>query len=318
MAIATRSDRATVTMPSDRELVITRVFDAPRALVWEALTKPEHVRRWYGPRRLTLAVCEMDLRVGGHWRYVMCEPDGSGEYAFSGVYRAIEPPERLESTEVYEGMPGTDYLATVTLEEHAGQTTLRTHLLYQAPEHRDGHVASGMEAGMNETYDRLAELLPALAAGSTADREIVQERMLDAPRELVFKAWTDPRQIGRWWGPNGFTTTISQMDVRPGGVWRFVMHGPDGTDYQNRVVYQEIAPPERLVYLHGGGEDEGDEEQFHVTVTFADRGGRTHLTQRTVFATTAARDAKVAFGAVELGQQTLGRLAEYLASQNPK
>ena len=87
------------------------------------------------------------------------------------------------------------------------------------------------------------------------DREIVLSRLIDAPQELVFDAWTDPEQVGQWWGPSGFTTTTHKMEVKPGGVWRFVMHGPDGRDYQNKITYLEIVPPERLVYRHGGDED---------------------------------------------------------------
>jgi uncharacterized protein YndB with AHSA1/START domain len=159
---ATSSPATTVTLPSDRELVITRTFEAPRRLVFEALTRPEHVRRWYGPRRLSLTVCEIDLRPGGAWRYVMRDPDSGAEFGFSGVYREVTPPERLVSTECYEAMPGHDYLVTVTLDEHDGKTTLRSHLLYQSVEDRDGHLQSGMEAGVRETYDRLAELLAEL------------------------------------------------------------------------------------------------------------------------------------------------------------
>ncbi|HLZ25686.1 MAG TPA: SRPBCC family protein [Chloroflexota bacterium] len=161
MMTNTTSD-TTVTLPSDRELVITRTFDAPRALVFEAMTRPEHVRHWYGPRRFTLVLCEIDLRVGGAWRYVLRDPSGA-EYGFSGVYREIVPPERLVSTEGFEGMPGHEYLATLTLDEHDGKTTLTNTLLYQSVEDRDGHLQSGMEPGMRETLDRLAELLATLA-----------------------------------------------------------------------------------------------------------------------------------------------------------
>lgn len=120
--------------------------------------------------------------------------------------------------------------------------------------------------------------------------------------------WIDPKHIAHWWGPNGFTITIHEMDVRPGGVWRFVMHGPDGRDYQNKIVYVEIVKPERLVYDHVSG------PTFHVTVTFAEQGDKTEVTVRMLFDTAAQRD-KVAkeFGAVEGLRQTLGRLAEYLA-----
>ena len=150
------------------------------------------------------------------------------------------------------------------------------------------------------------------SAMATSDREIVITRVFDAPRELVFEAWTDPAHVIQWWGPRGFTTTIHEMDVRPGGVWRFVMHGPDGTDYDNKVVFVEVVKPERLVYNHGAG-DESDLQQFHVTVTFDEDGDKTRLTLRLVFGTPADRDNAVESGALEGGNQTLERLAEHLA-----
>ena len=146
---------------------------------------------------------------------------------------------------------------------------------------------------------------------STSDREIVTTRVFDAPRELVFKAWLDPEHIPQWWGPNGFTTTTHEMDARPGGVWRFVMHGPDGVDYDNKIVYLEIVEPERLVYMHG---DEVEADQFQTTVTFEEQTGKTRLTMRALFPSAAQRDYVVReFGAVEGGQQTLDRLGAYLA-----
>jgi uncharacterized protein YndB with AHSA1/START domain len=127
----------------------------------------------------------------------------------------------------------------------------------------------------------------------------------------VFDAWTDPKQVVKWWGPRGFTTTIHEMDVRPGGVWRFVMHGPDGTDYDNRVVFIEVVKPERLVYNHGP-EGKGDVKEFHVTVTFNEENGGTRLTLRMAAESAAERDRMVEFGALEGGNQTLERLAEHL------
>jgi uncharacterized protein YndB with AHSA1/START domain len=149
---------------------------------------------------------------------------------------------------------------------------------------------------------------------STADRELVTERVVNAPRDLVFTVWTDPHHVNQWWGPTGFTTTTHEMDVRPGGVWRFVMHGPDGTDYDNRVSYTEVVPPERLVYWHDDDKDD-DPNRFHVTVTFSEQEGRTLLTMRTLFATAEARDFAVReIGAIEGANQTLDRLAEHLAN----
>jgi uncharacterized protein YndB with AHSA1/START domain len=157
--------------------------------------------------------------------------------------------------------------------------------------------------------------MPESPAGDASAREIVLSRVFDAPRELVFKVWTEPEHVVHWWGPNGFTTTIHEMDVRPGGKWDFIMHGPDGTDYPNHVVYEEIVPPERLVYTHGGGEGHED-VQFRATITFSAEGGRTRVTLRSVFPTAAARERVVReYGAIEGGQQHLARLADYLAAQ---
>jgi uncharacterized protein YndB with AHSA1/START domain len=160
----TKADTTTtVTMPSDLEIVITRSFNAPRRVVFEAWTKPEHVRQWYGLKFLTMAVCEIDLRVGGRWRYVLRAPDG-GEHGFTGEYKEVTPPERLVYSESYEALPpGHDYLITSTFDEQNNKTTLTSRMLYKTKEDRDGHVASGMEPGMRETLDRLEQFLTTLS-----------------------------------------------------------------------------------------------------------------------------------------------------------
>jgi uncharacterized protein YndB with AHSA1/START domain len=147
-----------------------------------------------------------------------------------------------------------------------------------------------------------------MAEANTSDREIVLTRLLPAPRELVWKAYTDPKHVGHWWGPRGFTTTTHEMDVRPGGVWKYTMHGPDGTDYENKTTFLEAVRPERLVYDHG----DFDRVWFHVTVTFADEAGRTRLVMRSLFDTVEEYQNTVKFGAVEGGRETLDRLTEYL------
>jgi uncharacterized protein YndB with AHSA1/START domain len=152
-------------------------------------------------------------------------------------------------------------------------------------------------------------------------RSIIGMRVFDAPRDLVFSAWTDPKHLAQWWGPNGFTTTTSSFDFRPGGVWRFVLHGPDGRDYQNRVTFEEIVPPSRIVYRHGGGDDV-EPVQFKQTVIFEDigskeSGARTRIIWRGDFPSAAERDRVVKeYGADKGLAQTMARLAEYLAAQN--
>jgi uncharacterized protein YndB with AHSA1/START domain len=160
-----------------------------------------------------------------------------------------------------------------------------------------------------------------MAATSSLDldrdpRSIVGIREFDAPRALVFSAWTDPKHLAQWWGPNGFSISTSSFDFRPGGVWRFVMHGPDGRDYQNRVTFEEIVPPERIVYRHGGGDDV-EPVQFRVTVMFEDVGGnRTRITWRSDFPSAAERDRLIKdYGADKGLMQTMARLADYVAAQ---
>ena len=141
----------------------------------------------------------------------------------------------------------------------------------------------------------------------TADREIVTTAVIAAPRARVFEAWVDPVQMVQWWGPNGFTTTMQEMDVRPGGVWQFIMHGPDGVDYKNKSIFEEIVTPERIVFSHLSG------PAFRMTATFDEGGGRTTVTMQMVFESTKERDQAVkVFGAVEGAKQTLARLEQHV------
>ena len=144
-----------------------------------------------------------------------------------------------------------------------------------------------------------------------SNREIVVSRIIDGPRRLVFEAFTDARHLGQWWGPNGFTTTTRAFEFRPGGVWDFIMHGPDGADLPNWIEWREIVPPERIVYLHGESED--DPRAFASTVTLVERGPATEVTMRAVFKTKEQCDEVIEqYGALEGATQHLGRLAAYV------
>ena len=156
-----------------------------------------------------------------------------------------------------------------------------------------------------------------MAAGidavAASDREIVVARTIEGSRPLVFQAYTDVKHLAHWWGPNGFTLTTHRFTFRPGGVWDFIMHGPDGTDYPNWIEYHEIVPLERISYVHGESAD--DPNAFVSTVTFVERGAATEIIMRAVFKTKAMRDEVVErYGAIEGGKQTLGRLASYVAT----
>jgi len=146
-----------VTTPTDREIVMTRVFDAPRRLVFDAFSKPELLKRWFGPRGWSLVVCEVDLRVGGGFRFVLRGPDGK-EMGMRGVYREIAPPERSVHMESFDDFPGESQVTAVFVEE-GGKTTLTATVLYPSREVRDAVLKSGMEHGAAESYDKLNELL---------------------------------------------------------------------------------------------------------------------------------------------------------------
>ncbi|MFD7087025.1 SRPBCC family protein [Streptomyces sp. NPDC059892] len=149
------------------------------------------------------------------------------------------------------------------------------------------------------------------ARSATADREIVTSRIIDAPRELVFEAFTDVRHLSRWWGPEGFTTTTRAFAFRVGGEWDFVMHGPDGTDYQEWITWTALTPPERIAMLHGETRD--DLNAFESVITFEPDGAATRIEMRTVFPTKELRDEAVErYHAIEGGRQTLGNLAAYV------
>jgi uncharacterized protein YndB with AHSA1/START domain len=150
----------TLTLPSDREIVMTREFNASARALFEVWTKPEHVRKWYAVRGTTMTVCEIDLRVGGAWRWVITRP--GLEVAFSGVFREIDPPRRLQRTEVFEAMPGAESLVTFTFDEKDGRTTLTMNMLFQSKQDRDVCLRSGMELGVKECFQRIDELVASL------------------------------------------------------------------------------------------------------------------------------------------------------------
>jgi uncharacterized protein YndB with AHSA1/START domain len=160
--IVANSDTFKATTPSDREIVLTRLFDAPRRLVFEAMTKPEHVKRWWGilDERYSVPVCEIDLRPGGKWRFVGKGP--MGEYGFHGVYREIVVPERVVFTEIYDPFPDAESVVTSVLTEEGGKTRLTATCVYPSLEVRDMVIQSGMARGAGISYDRLEELVQEL------------------------------------------------------------------------------------------------------------------------------------------------------------
>jgi uncharacterized protein YndB with AHSA1/START domain len=205
-------------------------------------------------------------------------------------------------------------LTTVTFaEDGAGKTKLTVSTRALAIAAATARMEEGWKQSLERLADHIAEKHKTIYT-KPSDREMVFTRLFDAPRELVFKMWTDPKHIVQWWGPRGFSTTSLEMDVRPGGSWRLVMHGPDGVDYKNKIVYSEVVEPERLVYRHTG-EAGYEPVKIQVTVTFEDRGGKTDLMMRMVFESAAERENVIKkYGADKGAVETLARLQKHLAT----
>ena len=281
MPASTLANSPDIADTRDREIVITRLFDAPAALVFEAWTHPNHLPHWYGPHGFTTTIEQMDVRPGGVWKLVMHGPDGR-DYRNHIVFHEVTKPTRL----VYQHLPepGTEdasHTATVTFEEQSGKTLVTLHMLFVTPLERQRIVEKyhAIEGG-KQTLSRLAEYLPQMAG---AHREIVITRVFDAPRELVFRMWTDREHLANWWGPKGFTNPVCECDPHVGGAWHIVMRAPYGGDYPCGGVYQEIVPNQRLAFTNNATDEAGNRiiEGF-TTVTFADfEGSKTMLTLET-------------------------------------
>ncbi len=323
------ASRSPDVQPTPSELTLAREYEAPRRLVFKAWTDPGILARWWGPRGFTNPVCELEPKVKGTIRIDMRGPDGT-VYPMTGVVRELVEPERL----VFSCTPLDDQgraifevLNTAAFEERRGRTavTVRARVVTASP--AAVPYLAGMEPGWSQSLDRLGRVLGSLPGGggaargltvsATADREIVVSRVVDAPREMVWKAWADPEQVVRWWGPHGFTSTTETRDLRPGGVWKHVMRGPDGRQYPNRSVFTEVAEPERVAYSHTGRTKGRRGVAFEAVWTFeALNRHETRVTIRSVFPSAGDRERVASeYGAIEGAKQTLERLAEHLRSK---
>jgi uncharacterized protein YndB with AHSA1/START domain len=316
---------------SDRELVLSREFDAPRDLVWQAWTNPMHVVRWWGPKGFTTTIETMDVRPGGAWKHVMRGPDGTN-YPNESVFSEVVWPERIVYSHAgrREGGPGVHFVATWTFESLEGnRTRLTIRQVFATAAQREQVVREfGAEEGARQTLGRLAEYLEGRRGGvdeaagrqasedgaEASERELVITRTFDASREQVFRAWTDPGHMAKWWGPKGFSNPECELDVRPGGVWRIVMQAQDGTRYPCQGVYRQVAPPGLLEFTNDAVDKDGTVLLKGLTrVVFEEDGLKTRmvLTTRAVANVVFAR---AYLAGMEAGWgQSIDRLAKVLA-----
>jgi uncharacterized protein YndB with AHSA1/START domain len=313
---------------ADREIVISRVVDAPRELVWEAWTNPEHVAKWWGPRGFSTTIEKMDFSPGGVWKHVMRGPDGV-EYPNQSKFIEIVKPERIRYSHGggTKGKQGVRFESTWTFETvEDGKTRVTIRHVFPSVEDRDRVVRDyGAAEGAKQTLERLLELLPSLSAAA----EFVISRTFDAPRELVWKAWTEPERLKQWWGPRVIKTPICEMNVRVGGKYRMVMRAPDGQDYPMCGVFKEIVEPSRLVMTMDCSEHppvwhdmvdpnrQGNPNpagEMLMTVTFTEVGGKTTVDVHVRMVSTAIRDNMVRIGMSQGWSESLDRLTELLAN----
>lgn len=204
------------------------MLDAPCELVWEAWTDPKHLVLWWGPKGFTNTTQEIDIRPGGVWFFTMHGPDGR-EYPNKIVFHEMLKPERMTYSHAGDDSDPMQFSTTVTFEAQGNQTRLTMRAQFPSAAERDRVVKEyGAIEGGKQTLDRLAAQLVEMVTAGTADLDFVITRVFNAPRELVFKSFTDPQRMQHWWGPKGYSVLAAKMDLRPGGSYHYGMQGPDG------------------------------------------------------------------------------------------
>jgi uncharacterized protein YndB with AHSA1/START domain len=290
MTTLTKNQCKISVIPGKLELAIERELDAPRELVFKALIDPKLYAQWVGPRKLTMKIERFDAKNGGSWRFIHTESDGK-KHSFHGVFHEVTKPERIIRTFEYENLldRGHAVLETVRLEALPGERTrLISQSVFQSVVDRDGMYQAGMERGIEESYERLDELLETLKI--TEGHELVITRLLDAPKEVVFRAWTDPERIKRWWGPEGFTAPVINVDLRTGGRYLYAMEDQSGRRYWSAGEFLDVDIPNRVAILDYFSDENGHlcdptdygldkhfPKETNVTVTFDEEHGKTRL-----------------------------------------
>lgn len=268
---------AAATTDEARAISATRVFDAPPDLVFEMWTDPKHLTNWWGPRGFSITTQEFTFKPGGVWRFVMHGPDGR-DYKNEIVFREIVRPKRI----AYSHISTPPFEATATFTERNGKTEVTMKGVWETVELRDRVVKQfGAVEGMQQTMDRLGEEV------ANADAFAIS-RTFNAPRELMWKAWTESDRMAKWFGPKGVTNIHSKNDLRPEGVYHYGMKTPDGKDIWGKWVYREIVEPRKLVFVTSFSDPKGGITRHPMapewplemlsTITFDENGDKTTVT----------------------------------------
>ena len=317
--------------PADNEIILSRVLHAPRELVWQAWTDPQHVVHWWGPRGFTNTTKQHDFRVGGYWEHIMHGPDGVN-YPNKCQFKEIVPLERITyllgggSDLADEERRGATFTATWTFESLEGnRTRLTGRMVFPSKEARDRVVRDyGAIEGGKQTLERAAEYTAAMLT-----KPFVISREFAAPLDLVWRVWSEPAHFSQWFGPKGFQKmTLAKFDLQPGGMMHYSMPTPDGKVMWGRAVYREVVPPTKIVWINSFSDKDGGITphpfskdpwplQLLTTLTLTAQGGKTLVTIHWVpFDSTEAERATFEAGreSMKMGWGgTFDQLGGYLA-----
>jgi uncharacterized protein YndB with AHSA1/START domain len=284
-------------------LTFKRDVAAPLSVLWQAWTAPAARAVWAAPTpSVTVEFLEADTKVGGR-EVSLCKVDGQPDIRCEGGWLELQPAVCTVNYEVISSEGVNQSAALVTAGFSGTGESSRVVVTVQL-----SSLAEDMEAGYRQGFSAGLDNL-----ASTAERTMVLQRVIQAPRSLVWGAWMNPETLPRWWGPDGFSCRTKRIDLRTDGEWVFDMIGPDGTVFPNHHLYVEVRPEERIGYTLLWGEN--GPKHADAWVSFEDRDGATMVTLGMVLSTAADFQEAKGFGAVELGLQTLGKLERFVATQ---
>jgi uncharacterized protein YndB with AHSA1/START domain len=284
-------------------LTFEREVPAPVAVVWQAWTAPAARAVWAAPApEVTVEFLEADTRVGGR-EVSLCKVEGQPDIRCEGGWLELQPTARSVNYEVVSSEDVTRSAALVTAEFAETGTGSRVVVTVQL-----SSLAKDMEAGYRQGFGAGLDNLAGVAG-----RTMVLQRLIKAPRQVVWRAWMNPETLPEWWGPEGFSCRTKRINLRAGGEWVFDMIAPDGTVFPNHHRYGEVRPDDRIGYTLLWGEN--GPKHADAWASFEEADGATTVTLGMVFSTAAEFQAASGFGAVELGLQTLGKLARFVGAE---
>ena len=289
----------------DKELTITRVLNAPIDLVWKVWTDPDHIKNWWGPNGFTNTIFEMDVKPGGNWEFIMHGPDGK-DYKNKSIFKEIIKHKRI----VYEHLTGPKFRATIEFTPQGRKTLLEWQMVFDTPEERDKTVKTfKADVGLKQNIFKLEGYLKNVSS----EKVMTMTRTIKASGEILFKAWIDPEQLKKWWGPKGFTNPVCNADATPGGEILIHMQAPDKTIYPMGGEFHEIVEPERLV-LTTAALDKNGNRLFEVlnTVTFSDENAKTKLSLHAAVSNITEEGKPYIEGMNDGWIESIDRLAEFV------